>query len=263
MPTAVFLDLDGTLWEWGIVPDSAREAIRRAQANGHKILTNTGRARSEVPDLTPLELDGYCFASGAEVILDGKTIVDAPLGEKVARAIAAAFDAMGLNYNCEGGDASWMKVNDRASFNALIESVPGEPDPIMQVPTIDEMPSEEWGRIHKLFYHSADDSVFDKVLPLLPDEATLTFLGQGFAEATAKGVTKATAMEAVRSYLGPHEWRTMACGDSDNDLTMLRAADVSAAMGNGNDNVKAAATWVTTDIHDDGLLHAFEHFGLL
>jgi hydroxymethylpyrimidine pyrophosphatase-like HAD family hydrolase len=54
----------------------------------------------------------------------------------------------------------------------------------------------------------------------------------------------------------------MACGDSDNDLTMLRAADVSVAMGNGNDNAKAAATWVTTDIHDDGLFNAFAHFGL-
>jgi hydroxymethylpyrimidine pyrophosphatase-like HAD family hydrolase len=70
-------------------------------------------------------------------------------------------------------------------------------------------------------------------------------------------------MEAVRTYLGADEWRTMACGDSDNDLTMLRAADVSVAMGNGNDNAKAAATWVTTDIHNDGLLNAFAHFGLL
>ena len=90
----------------------------------------------------------------------------------------------------------------------------------------------------------------------------LTDLGHGFAEATAAGVSKATAMETVRAYLGG-DWRTIAVGDSDNDLPMLRAADVSVCMGNGNANAKAAATWVTTDLHEDGLLGAFAHFGLI
>ena len=82
--TAVFLDLDGTLWEAAVVPASALEAIRAAQANGHKILTNTGRARSEVTDLTYLGLDGFCFAAGAEVILDGETVVHEPIGAEAA-----------------------------------------------------------------------------------------------------------------------------------------------------------------------------------
>ncbi len=34
-------------------------------------------------------------------------------------------------------------------------------------------------------------------------------------------------------------------------------------MQAGTYNAKAAATWVTTDLHDDGLLNAFAHFGLL
>ena len=262
MPTAVFLDLDGTLWEWGVVPDSAREAIRRAQANGHKFLTNTGRARSEVPDLTYLGLDGFCFAAGAEVILDGRTTVDEPLGEEKARGVAAVFDRFGLNYNLEAGDGSWICVNDERTYHAMRDAAAGTPDPIMGVPQVEEMPAEQWGRLHKLFYHGGGD-VYEEVAAAMPEGVTLTFLAPGIAEATAAGVTKATAMEAVRSYLGASEWRTMACGDSDNDLTMLRAADVSVAMGNGNDAAKAAATWVTSDIHDDGLLHAFEHFGLL
>ena len=108
MKTAVFLDLDGTLWEWGVVPDSAREAIRRAQANGHKILTNTGRARSEVPDLSYLGLDGFCFAAGAEVILDGRTIVNEPLPEALIHQVAAVFDSFGLNYSLESGTGSWI-----------------------------------------------------------------------------------------------------------------------------------------------------------
>ena len=220
MKTAVFLDLDGTLWEWGVVPESAQEAVRRAQANGHKILTNTGRARSEVPDMAYLGLDGFCFAAGAEVLLDGMTIVD----ERIAQ-------------------------------------LGNTPDPIMNAPLVQDMPPEQWKHIHKAFYHGGNP-IFAEVAAAMPKGVSLTELMPGIAEATAAGVTKATAMEAVRTYLGADEWRTMACGDSDNDLTMLRAADVSVAMGNGNDNAKAAATWVTTDIHNDGLLNAFAHYDL-
>lgn len=262
MPYAVFLDLDGTLWEMGVVPDSAREAIARAQANGHKFLTNTGRARSEVPDMSYLGLDGYCFAAGAEVILDGKTIVDEPLGEELAHAVADVFDSFDLNYNLEGGDGSWLCVNDQVAFEKALAIAAGTPDPIFSMPRVEDMPQEEWGRIHKLFYHDGKAD-YEKVAAAMPEGVTLTILMPGIAEATATGVTKATAMEAVRSFLGADTWRTMACGDSDNDITMLEAADVSIAMGNGNDNAKAAATWVTTDIHDDGLLNAFAHFGLL
>ena len=126
----------------------------------------------------------------------------------------------------------------------------------------EEMTPEDWKHIHKTFYHGGNP-VYAEVAAAMPAGVTLTELGLGFAEATATGVNKATAMEAVRAYLGANEWRTMACGDSDNDLPMLRAADVSVCMGNGNDNAKAAATWVTTDIRDNGLANAFAHFGLL
>lgn len=262
MKTVVFLDLDGTLWEWGVVPDSARAAIARAQAGGHKVLTNTGRARSEVPDLTQLHLDGYCFSAGAEVIVDGKTIVSEPLGAERARAIAWAFDSLGLSYNIEGGDASWAKINDVAAWERAWALTKGTDDPIMFVPRAETMPEQAWDEVHKLFYYASGDDTLERARRLMPAGIRLTDLGHGYAEATDVRVTKATAMETVRSWLGP-DWRTMAMGDSDNDLTMLAAADVSVAMGNGNDNVKAMATWTTTAISDNGLWNAFEHFGLL
>ena len=263
MKTVVFLDLDGTLWEWGVVPDSAREAIRRAQANGHKILTNTGRARSEVPAITyQLGLDGFCFAAGAEVILDGKTVVDEPLPEAAVRQVAAVFDSFGLNYSLESGEGSWICVNDEDVYQARLNQVGEAPDPIFHAPRVEEMKPVDWRHVHKAFYHGGDPE-YAEVAAAMPEGVVLTELGPGFAEAPAAGINKATAMEAVRAYLGAGEWRTMACGDSDNDLTMLRAADVSVAMGNGNENAKAAATWVTTDLNDNGLLNAFAHFGLL
>ena len=117
-----------------MVPDSALEAIRVAQANGHKILTNTGRARSEVTDLTYLGLDGFCFAAGAEVLLDGKVVVDERIDASDVRAIMHTFDSHGLNYNLEGGDASWMMVNDEAALDKVRSVFSDTPDTIMFMP---------------------------------------------------------------------------------------------------------------------------------
>ena len=155
MPTVVFLDLDGTLWEQGVVPESAQVAIRAAQANGHKFLTNTGRARSEVSDLAYVGLDGYCFAADAEVILDGHHVVDTRMDATLAKAVAAVFDSFGLNYNYEGGDASWMTVNDKAAHHAMVSAFSGKPDPIMSVPPASEMTDADDASIHKMFYHGA------------------------------------------------------------------------------------------------------------
>ncbi|MBR3364577.1 MAG: Cof-type HAD-IIB family hydrolase [Solobacterium sp.] len=55
----------------------------------------------------------------------------------------------------------------------------------------------------------------------------------------------------------------MACGDGGNDITMIRAAGIGVAMGNGREEVKKAADYVTLTCEEDGLVHAFRHFNLL
>ena len=45
-------------------------------------------------------------------------------------------------------------------------------------------------------------------------------------------------------------------------LGMVQAAAIGIAMGNGREELKAAADYVTTDIGDDGIWNACVHFGL-
>lgn len=76
----IFLDLDGTLWTFEKIPGSALEAIEHARKNGHKIYINTGRTRCEVPQfLLDMNLDGYCFGAGSEIIIDNKQVLFEPL----------------------------------------------------------------------------------------------------------------------------------------------------------------------------------------
>lgn len=51
MGKIIFLDVDGTIVDYdNHIPDSAREAIRKARENGHLVYVCTGRSKAEMPD---------------------------------------------------------------------------------------------------------------------------------------------------------------------------------------------------------------------
>ena len=64
---ALFFDIDGTLISelTGDIPESAREALHSAKANGHKIFINTGRTLCSIPPvIKAFGLMGCCAAAG-------------------------------------------------------------------------------------------------------------------------------------------------------------------------------------------------------
>ena len=72
-----------------------------------------------------------------------------------------------------------------------------------------------------------------------------------------------TALRAVIERLGIAKDHAYAFGDGRNDLCMFREAGHTVAMGNGAAELKAAAEFVTTDIHDDGVKNGLQHFNLI
>ncbi len=74
---------------------------------------------------------------------------------------------------------------------------------------------------------------------------------------------KDLGVAAMLERLGIDASEAIAFGDGENDLSMFSAAGKSVAMGNAQDTVKAAATYVTTAVDDDGIYNAAKHFGLL
>ena len=54
---------------------------------------------------------------------------------------------------------------------------------------------------------------------------------------------------------------TMAFGDGHNDISMMRQAPISIAMGNAIDEVKEVATYITKSNQEDGIEYACKHFG--
>lgn len=264
MQTVVFLDLDNTFWTEKGVPDSAIEAIRKAQANGHRVFSNTGRSRGETRELMRYGLDGRCYAAGAEVFFGTHKLVDEPLGVEMSHAMMRSLDVGEGILIAEGGDRCFVRAYDRVYFEELRDLMARANDPFIDHPDISCMDEADHAQIYKYSLFVAG-GVPEEVKAAVPDGYVPTSMGDA-TEFTNRHISKATALNTVRAALQERDgvaYRTMALGDSGNDIPMLRTADVSVCMGNGTPEAKAVADYITKAIDEDGLYCAFAHFGLI
>lgn len=81
-------------------------------------------------------------------------------------------------------------------------------------------------------------------------------------ELNGKGVDKGKALLTLAGLLGLDRSQVMACGDSINDLAMLRAAGLGVAMGNAAPEIAAAADVRTACNDEDGVAKAIEWYVL-
>ena len=79
---------------------------------------------------------------------------------------------------------------------------------------------------------------------------------EGNLEFVLPHTTKGTAVEALAKHWGLSPDEVMTLGDSENDLSMLRFAGASVAMGNSKPNIKEAARYETTDNNHQGVAKA-------
>lgn len=266
MKAIVFVDLDGTLWVNEMIPESAVVAIEQAAANGHLVFANTGRARDSAwRALEDLPLSGQVYSLGSEIWLDGTQIYFKPLGSQRTHRLLEEFEALKLGISVEGSVSSFanwkakmqiledMPVNEKAAFRFEL------------LPSLDEMNEGDYETAMKLSLVGVEPGSIDWLLE--EENMVMTpFGGQGDGtingEITLKSMTKGTAFQVIQQILGK-KYRTIALGDSDNDLPMFEAADMAIAMGNATPNARKTADYVTAPIDKDGLYQAFAYAGLL
>jgi hydroxymethylpyrimidine pyrophosphatase-like HAD family hydrolase len=61
-PMLIAVDVDGTLYDGGIVATEAIEALRKVDADGHTVIIVTGRRWEDLPNVVPQEVLDLCHA---------------------------------------------------------------------------------------------------------------------------------------------------------------------------------------------------------
>ncbi len=130
----VFLDIDGTMVDAaGRIPASTKEALRRAQENGHRLVICSGRSRFQIYDeLLDLGFSGIVGAAGAFVEADGKEIYHAYIDEAHGKKSFEYLEKNGFLYCYQADDGivlnqrSFVEADGKEIYHAYIDEAHGK-----------------------------------------------------------------------------------------------------------------------------------------
>jgi len=258
----VFFDIDGTLWDENmVVPESTKQAIRQLQNKGHKAFVCTGRAMGNVndPQFDEIGFDGFVAACGNHVEMDGKILYERNMSYEDVKAIYDASRQYHMPIIYEGTQYQWLDRDgfDGDSYIDYIVQKLKEVAVYLDECELEEIHANKFSALVK------ENTNYDAIKELLKDRFDFMDHGDGIVEAVPVGTSKATGIEWLCKHLGVAIEETYALGDSVNDIEMLQFVGHSIAMGNASQVAKDAAEYITTNIHQDGVLNALKHYGLI
>ena len=258
MLKAVFFDIDGTLLshKTNSVPDSAVRALEALRKKGVLTFIASGRHISMLRQMKPLRglhFDGVITLNGQYCFNDRGVIYHCPIAQS---AVAALLDYLKTEpHPCILVEADRMYIN---FHNALVEKVQAAIHSDM--PELGDLDRGYTEPIYQaILYMSEEDQ---RRLPPLPGIKRTSWTLGGADLIPADG-GKAAGIAKVLEHYGIDKSETMAFGDGENDVDMFHAVGTAIAMGNGCDEAKAAAHYVTDDVDADGIWNALKHFGIL
>lgn len=249
------LDVDGTIVDhMGQMSDGVREAARDVVAAGHRVVVATGRSLgAALPVAETLGITtGHivCANGGVTARLDP----DLPDGyEVIVRrtfdpqpALIAVRDVLpAAKYAVETAQGEFLSTErfQDASFGAPARGV-----------SFDELLVAEAVRLVVFSVDSTAEEFGRAVESIGLHGVTYSVGFTAWLDIAARGVTKASGLEALREHLGIDRELTIAVGDGRNDIEMLGWAHRGVAMGQAPDEVKLAADEVTAEVEEDGLV---------
>ena len=250
----VALDIDGTTVQHdGTLRSPVRYAVRETVENGHDVVIATGRsmlAAKPVIDALGLRRGYAVFSNGAVTVrLDpsvrgGMEIIDqqtfAP--RQVLDTLRGYFPTGALAVERVG-----------VGFDVNRPFPPGELDGDVRAVSWRRLTRRPTTRVTFCDPDTDVEAFADHVGAMGLHGVNYAVGFTAWLDITALGVSKASALEAVRGLVDAPIERTVAVGDQRNDLEMLAWAGCGVAMGNAPAEVAAVADYVTGHVDEDGL----------
>ncbi|MDO4621165.1 MAG: Cof-type HAD-IIB family hydrolase [Lachnospiraceae bacterium] len=268
-PMILFTDADDTL----LTPDKQitkanAEAVSRALEAGHRIVITTGRALAATLPLIRrlgLEREG-CYA----ISFNGAQIWDCGKKKTVFRKALSQEDTIWLfeeaekaGIHCQAYDeTSVISRRDNLNFQKYceVQKIPGKLDP--EIPYSLKEPT-----VKLLFidYEKPERAAAfrNHIMEQAGDRLSLFFSNPYYVECVCAGISKGFAVHYLSELTGIPMSHTIAAGDSENDISMIREAGIGCAVANAEEAVKKAADYITErDCTDSAVAEIIERFML-
>jgi Cof subfamily protein (haloacid dehalogenase superfamily) len=268
MKKLIISDIDGTLIRSDhSISGRTTSAINTYMEKGHYFAIATGRMHAAGRIVTQqLDYDGYLISCNGAVVKHLKTgemIHAVPLKPDDIRTVLKLCRDNDVYFHLYDNDVIYA-VEEKYLAKRYAALIPTLPEAYrFEVRILDERALDamiDKTPIYKIGLNSEDLPMFEQL------KATLRSLGhfetcQSIAtsfDVNAKGVNKATGIEALRAYYNVPVEDVIAFGDNENDIDMITYAGVGVAMGNAVDNLKAVADRIALTNDEDGLVITLE-----
>ena len=260
----VVTDLDGTLLPTGteISPENI-EAARRAVEAGVTVTIATGRMyRAALPVAKNLGVDAPIITYNGALIrtVSGKTLYSSFLPAGLIREVLDFVEEQGWYMQTYSKDqllyAEHCEYSDRYEAAQLVQGeavgwqgLKERTEEVTKLLCVTDGAEETEARIAVL-------------LEKFGDKLAVVRSSAYYAEIVNKGVSKGEGLKKLAQILGVTIPETMALGDAENDLSILKEAGLSVAMGNAVPAVKAACDVETGTCEENGWAQALYEYVL-
>jgi Cof subfamily protein (haloacid dehalogenase superfamily) len=254
----VFFDIDWTIYDHKNhrFSPNALPAIKHLKQAGYKVVLCTARPYHSFNSLGTNDLgidwDGYISSAGAIAFAEGQYLrKDLVSHAKVLSFIAAVkrrHQTMELVEPLERKLVFPQTYSSRQFYKAYVEVVP----PLL--------PYE--GEEVVSFNYFAPARYDAAMKAEFPDLVYSRFFDYA-VDVMPRQHEKGEACDDILRYYGFKKEESIGFGDDFQDLSLCAHVGKFVCMGNGRDEVKKAASFVTTPVWEDGIEVGLRHFGLL
>lgn len=265
----IAFDMDGTLLDSSKkIRQDSLEMIEKAVAAGKVVCLSTGRC---MPELTIfgeiLSKVRYFISISGALIYDNQTkkvicsqSIPRETGLKLFDFVRGE-DLM-INYFSKDSVIEKDKVCRMADYEMGSHSVMFQKI-CCKVDNIFDYYKENPEPVYKINLYSRSVEAREKLFNKLKDsglDLTLAYSEITSIECSPNGVSKASGLKLLCEKLSIPIERTIAVGDADNDLEILKVAGLSVAMGNANENVKKIADVIVRDCDNGGCAQVIQDY---
>ena len=257
---AIFLDFDWTLFDHKVRDFNKKgiEGLKKAYENGVKLIINSARSNYSLKGLNTfnlLPIDGRIVSNGGAAIFDGKVLYADLFPINLSNEFIKLLNDNNFSYNIVTLENNYIKATNKDIVHDFYQ-VFYEPFPL----DISLYKNEEVLAIQVLCYEKDEKLVkeFSEKHHLLYNR-----FAENNVEITTKEFVKSKGIETIYNYLNLKKDEAMAFGDDLNDISMFHIVKYGICMGNGKDEAKKEAFYVTDNIENDGLYKALKYFDVI